>query len=214
MEPLEYLAALPAVDGHPMSACALEYVPVAVSIVSAIRNDDGAVSDFRLEYSNLAASAMAQDLARAFGQPLFDVVPSFREIGLFDHYVEVLSTGTPYTEQDVRLTGTYQDVDYDLRLDLVATPLGPDHLLSVSHDRTSEHHVKVRLTAVQETLSRRQQMERQIHAVNADLVGGLVEVQRALDRGDVQDARRAAADGAQRAAEVVTGLRDVIRTGV
>lgn len=214
MEPLEHLVALPAVDGHPMAAHGLELVPVSVSIISAMRDEEGAITDFRLEYSNLAASATSPDLARAFGQLLFDIVPAFREVGLFDRYVEVLASGDSYTQEDVRLAGTFGGAQYDLRLDIVATALDEDHVLSVSRDRTAEHQTNVRLGAVQATLSRRQQMERQINAVNAGLVNDLVEVQRALDRGDVEDARRHAAEGAQRAAEVVTGVRDAVRTGV
>ena len=213
MHPLEHLTQLPAVDGVAMAALALEHIPVSASIVSAIRDDDGTVTDFCIEYSNLAASAASNDRTEAYGKALFEIIPAFRDVGLFERYVEVLETGTPYTEENVRLTGTYGDIEYDIRVDVVATPLGPDHVLSVSHDRTSEHEVNVRLTNVQETLSRRQAVEQQIHEVNVGLVDDLVQVRRALDTGDIEAARTHAMNGAARAAGVVTGLRNVIRTG-
>lgn len=212
MHPLEILSKLPTVDGVAMAALALEHIPVSASIVSAIRGDDGEITDFCIEYSNLAASATSPDRTEAYGKPLFDVVPAFREVGLFERYVEVLESGMPYTAEGVRLTGTFGDIAYDVRLDVVATRLDAEHVLSVSHDRTAQHQTAVRLTNVQEALSRREQMERQINAVNAGLIEDLVGVQRAIDRNDLVEARRHAAEGAARAAEVVTGLRNVIRT--
>lgn len=213
MDPLSVLDALPAVGGHPMASRALDLLPVSASIVSAIRDDAGTVTDFRIEYSNQAASASSPDRTEAYGQALFDIIPAFRDVGLFDRYVEVLEGGSPYTEEGVRLRGTYGDLEYDVRVDVVAIRLDADHILSVSHDRTSEHNTSVRLANVQETLGRRERMERQINAVNAGLVEDLLGVQLALDRNDLVEARRRSLDGARRAAEVVTGLRDVIRTG-
>lgn len=196
-----------------MAALAFEHLPVSASIVSAIRDEDGVVTDFCIEYSNLAASASSPDRTEAYGQALFDIIPAFREVGMFDRYVEVLETGTPYTQEGVRLTGTYGDLEYDIRVDVVAIRLDEDHIMSVSHDRTEQHQASVRLVNVQESLNRRDQMERQINAVNAGLIEDLVGVQRALDRADLAEARRHATDGARRASEVVMGLRDVIRTG-
>lgn len=212
-EPLEILASLPAVDGVPLAAHALELVPVSLSIVKAMRDDDGTITDFCIEYSNLAASAASTDRTEAYGQALFDVIPAFREVGLFERYVEVLETGTAYTEENVRLSGTYGDIAYDVYLDVVATRLDDERVLSVSHDRTAQHQTSVRLVNVQEALGRREQMEQQINAVNAGLIEDLVDVQRALDRGDIAEAKRHALSGAHRAASVVTGLRNVIRTG-
>ncbi|MCW2922563.1 MAG: sensor hybrid histidine kinase [Thermoleophilia bacterium] len=213
MNPLEKLISLPSADGMPLAAVALEHLPVSASIVSAIRGEDGVVTDFCIEYSNLAASATSPDRTEAYGLALFDVIPAFREVGLFDRYVEVLDTGRAYTEEGVRLTGTYGDLEYDVRVDVVAIRLDANHILSVSHDRTEQHQASVRLVNVQEALSRREQMDRHINAVNAGLIEDLVDVQRALDRNDVGEARRHASRGAQRASEVVMGLRDVIRTG-
>lgn len=214
MHPLEILTTqLPGIDGVPMAALALEHMPVSASIVSAMRDEDGVITDFCIEYSNLAASASSPDRTEAYGKALFDIIPAFREVGLFERYVSALDTGTPFTTEGVRLTGTYGDIAYDIRVDVVAIPLGPDHVLSVSHDRTAQHETAVRLTNVQEALSRREQMERQINAVNAGLIEDLVGVQLAIDRNDLVEARRHASEGARRAADVVTGLRDVIRTG-
>ena len=42
----------------------------------------------------------------------------------------------------------------------VAVPLGTERVLSVSHDRTRQHETAIRLTRVQETLGRRELMER------------------------------------------------------
>ncbi|MCW2928843.1 MAG: sensor hybrid histidine kinase [Thermoleophilia bacterium] len=212
-DPLAILAGFPAVGDVPLAALALEHMPISASIVSAIRDDDGVIEDFCIEYSNLAASATSPDRTETYGKPLFEVIPAFQEVGLFDRFVASLETGEPFTQEGVRLTGTYGDIAYDVRLDVVGIPLGENHMLSVSHDRTAEHETSVRLTRVQETLGRREQLERQITAVNAGLIEDLLGVQRALDVNDTEDARRHARTGIQRAAEVVTGLRDVIRTG-
>lgn len=211
--PLDILSGLPSIDGHAMAAHALEMAPVAVSVVRAIRDERGRVEDFCIEYSNMAASATSADRTEAYGKALFDIIPAFRDVGLFEQYVRVLETGRSYTQENVRLTGSYDDIAYDVRLDVVATRLDDEHIMSVSHDRTAQHQVSVRLTNVQEQLGRREQMDRQINAVNAGLIEDLVGVQRALDVNDVAEARRHAASGALRAADVVTGLRNVIRTG-
>lgn len=211
--PLEILYALGPIEGLPVAVHMVEHLPVAATLISAMRDDDGTVTDFCVVYSNLAASATSPDRTETYGKALFDVIPAFREVGLFERYVEALETRTPYTQEGVRLTGTFGDIEYDVRLDVVAIPISDDLVLSVSHDRTEQHETSVRLTRVQETLSRREQLEQQIHTVNAGLVDDLVSVQRALDGGDVHEARRHAMHGVGLAAEVVTGLRDVIRTG-
>lgn len=212
-DPLEILAALPDIAGTSMAAHAVEHIPVALSIVKAIRDDEGMVTDFCVEYSNLAASAASNDRTETYGKALFDLIPAFREVGMFDEFVRVLETGATYTEENVRLAGTYGDIEYDTLIDVVATRLDAEHVLTVSHDRTTQHQMSVRLVNVQEALGRREQMERQINAVNAGLIEDLVGVQRAIDQNDLREARRHAANGTRRAAEVVTGLRDVIRTG-
>lgn len=213
LEPLEILAGLPDIAGTSMAAHAVETIPVALSIVKAIRDDDGEVADFCIEYSNLAASATSPNRTESYGKAFFDLIPAFREVGMFDSFVRVLETGEPYTEENVRLAGTYENIEYDVLVDVVATRLDDEHVMSVSHDRTAQHQMSVRLVNVQEALGRREQMERQINAVNAGLIEDLVGVQRAIEQNDLREARRHAANGTRRAAEVVTGLRDVIRTG-
>ncbi|MCW2924390.1 MAG: hypothetical protein JWM98_1794 [Thermoleophilia bacterium] len=205
------LRKLPDIDGVPAAVLAFEHVPVSASIVSAMRRD-GEIVDFCIEYSNRAAGAGTDDRTRHYGDPLFEVIPSFAESGLFERFVEVVEQQQPYSQDDVRLTGEYDGVKYDVVLEVVAIPLGGDQVLSVSHDRTAQHANAARLTMAQEQLERRARVEAQLRSVNEGLIDDLVSIQSALDSGDTRTAQHHASRGAARAAEVVVGLRELLRT--
>lgn len=206
---LRTLMELPTIEGLPIAVLAFEHFPLPASLVRAIRRD-GEVIDFCVEYSNLAASAGSPDRTSAYGKPLYEVIPAFKTTGLKDRFVRALEDKAPITETGVRLVGEYEGVAYDVVVDVVAVPLGDDHVLTVSNDRTSEHAIGGQLANAQEQLRRRRAIDEQVRAVNAGLIEDLVHVQRALDEGDVRSARTHARNGSERAAEVVVGLRGLL----
>ena len=207
------LTALDDIDGAPVAALALELMPVSASIVTAIR-EEGRIVDFSIVYSNRAASAGTDEATRTqhYGQPLFEVIPAFAESGLLARFIDVVERQESFAQDNVQLAGEYEGVKYDVVLEVAAVPLGGDHVLTVSHDRTSEHSTTARLTLAQEQLSRRAKAEAHLREVNNGIIDDLVHVQQALDTGDATEARRHASRGAQRAADIVLGIRDLIRT--
>lgn len=208
---LAALLDLPMVGDVPMATMALEHLPISASIVSAVR-EGGRITDFAIRYSNLAASTGTEDRAELYGKLLYDVIPAFRDTGLRDRFAEVVELQRPHTLEGVRLSGEYEGTPYDVVLDIVAVPLGGEHVLSVSHDRTEQHQATSRLVSTQQQLERRSGIERQLREVNKGLIEDLVEIQRSLDRSDIPNARRHAVQGSNRAAEVVVGLRGLLRS--
>jgi len=71
--------------------------PDSFTLLEAVRTPDGAIADFRCVYLNEAAVRMAKKpRERLLGQRLLQVHPGHREAGLFDTYVRVAETGTPW----------------------------------------------------------------------------------------------------------------------
>ena len=92
-----------------------------VSIASAIRDRDGRILDFRIEFVNEAAGAWAGVPRESMiGLITGELLPEFRSSGFFDTLREVVETGVPYFERgavvDDAITGG-ADVGgmYDLR---------------------------------------------------------------------------------------------------
>jgi signal transduction histidine kinase/ActR/RegA family two-component response regulator/putative methionine-R-sulfoxide reductase with GAF domain len=74
----------------------IENMPDAFSIYSAARDERGIIRDFQIDYVNAAACTIcgmgADDLAEG---RLLDILPDYRENGLFDEYCKVVETGFP-----------------------------------------------------------------------------------------------------------------------
>ena len=74
----------------------IENMPDAFSIYSAIRVETGAIGDFRIDYVNAAACRICDmgvgELAQ--GQ-LLEILPEYRENGLFAEFCRVVETGMP-----------------------------------------------------------------------------------------------------------------------
>jgi PAS domain S-box-containing protein len=65
-------------------------------IYSAVRDSEGRIVDFRVEYVNTAAceaNQMTRD--QQVGKRLCELLPAHRETGLFDEYCQVVETGNP-----------------------------------------------------------------------------------------------------------------------
>ena len=75
----------------------LDAIDEPVSIATAIRDRDGRILDFRLEYVNLAAAHWAGVEREALiGLITGEVLPDFRASGYFDSLRDVVETGVPY----------------------------------------------------------------------------------------------------------------------
>ena len=99
----------------------LDAIEEPVSIASAIRDRDGRLLDFRLEFVNLAAAEWA-GVAREsmIGLITGQLLPEFRSSGFFDTLAEVVETGVPYHEvgaqvDDAVTGGEWVGGIYDMR---------------------------------------------------------------------------------------------------
>jgi PAS domain S-box-containing protein len=105
-------------------------------IYSAVRDGDGKITDFRIEYVNAAACENnLMQKHEQVGKLLCEILPAHREIGLFDEYCTVVETGEPL----IRETFLYEDEYTRRRLkrsfDIRAAKLG-DGFIAVWRDVT------------------------------------------------------------------------------
>jgi PAS domain S-box-containing protein len=70
------------------------------AILSAVRDSNGQIIDFKYEYINKAGCKMNQKPHEEhMGKTLLELLPTHKEIGLFDEYVRVVETGQPLTKE-------------------------------------------------------------------------------------------------------------------
>ena len=99
----------------------LDTIDEPVSIASAIRDRDGRILDFRIEYVNPAAATWAGVEREALiGLITGELLPEFRASGYFDGLVNVVETGVPHYQEDAfaadRIAGgAWIGGTYDLR---------------------------------------------------------------------------------------------------
>ena len=92
-----------------------------VSIATAIRDPDGRILDFRLEFVNRAAAEWAGVPREAMiGLITGELLPEFRSSGFFDTLAEVVETGVPYHEAGAAVADAVTGGDwvggiYDMR---------------------------------------------------------------------------------------------------
>jgi hypothetical protein len=71
-----------------------------VAVMTALRDADDTIVDFRYEYVNPAFCAALGETAEALvGGRLLELYPSHLELGLFDAYCDVVYTGVPYVSE-------------------------------------------------------------------------------------------------------------------
>jgi PAS domain-containing protein len=92
-----------------------------ISVASAIRDREGRLLDFRLEFVNRAAADWAGVPREAIiGLITGELLPEFRSSGFFDTLAEVVETGVPYHEVGAKVAdevtgGAWVGGIYDLR---------------------------------------------------------------------------------------------------
>lgn len=109
----------PALDARLLAL--LDAIDEPVSIASAIRDRDGRLLDFRLEFVNQAAAEWAGVPREAMiGLITGELLPEFRSSGFFDTLAEVVETGVPYHEAGAQVAdavtgGAWVGGVYDMR---------------------------------------------------------------------------------------------------
>jgi PAS domain-containing protein len=99
----------------------LDTIDEPISIASAVRDRDGRLLDFRLEFVNRAAAEWAGVAREAMiGLITGELLPEFRSSGYFDTLAEVVETGVPYHEVGAQVAdgvtgGAWVGGIYDLR---------------------------------------------------------------------------------------------------
>jgi PAS domain-containing protein len=88
----------------------LDTIDEPMSIASAIRDRDGRILDFRIEFVNEAAAQWAGVPRESIvGLITGELLPEFRSSGFFDKLRDVVETGRPYDEEGAeaadRVTG-------------------------------------------------------------------------------------------------------------
>ena len=109
----------PLLDRHLLDV--LDAIEEPVSIARAIRDRDGRILDFRVEFVNEAVAEWA-GVAREsmIGLITGELMPEFRSSGFFDVLADVVETGVPYHETDAEVAdvvtgGRWVGGIYDLR---------------------------------------------------------------------------------------------------
>lgn len=78
----------------------LDAVDEPVSVATAIRDRDGRILDFRIDFVNLAAARWAGAAREVIiGLVTGDLLPEFRASGFFDTLRDVVETGRPYSRE-------------------------------------------------------------------------------------------------------------------
>ena len=99
----------------------LDAIDEPMSIATAIRDRDGRILDFRLEYVNDATARWAGVPRESMiGLITGELLPEFRSSGFFDTLAEVVETGVPYYEAgaevaDEVIGGSWVGGTYDMR---------------------------------------------------------------------------------------------------
>ena len=99
----------------------LDAIDEPLSIASTIRDRDGRILDFRLEFVNEATARWAGVPREAMiGRITGELLPEFRSSGFFDTLAEVVETGVPYHEAGAEVAdavtgGAWVGGIYDLR---------------------------------------------------------------------------------------------------
>jgi len=113
-------------------------------IYSAIRDEAGAIADFRIEYVNAAACAtnrMTQ--AEQIGKGLCELLPNHRKSGLFNEYCQVVETGKPLLKESFLYIDIFSGQTLVRFFDIRVTKLGDGFVASwrdVTEKKQAEAH--------------------------------------------------------------------------
>jgi PAS domain S-box-containing protein len=84
---------------------AFDQFPDGLSVLTAVRDDDGTIVDFLAVYANAALERISgMRIDEIVDHRLLDFVPAFRDAGPFEAYRDVVETGTPW-QMEVEFDG-------------------------------------------------------------------------------------------------------------
>jgi diguanylate cyclase len=124
----------------------LENLADGVVLLSAVRDDSGAITDFAYRYMNQSFERLLGKAADdVIGHTLLELFPSHVELGLFQAYRDVVETGTP-------LTMTIPDFDengVEASFEVTAAKVGDGYVV-VGRDVTERLAIQRRLAESEE----------------------------------------------------------------
>jgi hypothetical protein len=109
---------------------ALDLIDLPLTVAAAVRDRDGRLLDFRLEFANTAATRWA-GLARdaMVGRLVTDLIPGLRPVGLYDALAEVVASGTPFRQAGQPYEGNVEEGrSFAAVFDLLAVRVGDGYL--------------------------------------------------------------------------------------
>jgi hypothetical protein len=113
-----------------VARAALDRIDLPLTIATSVRDRDGRLLDFRLEFANLAATTWAglPDGAMT-GRLITDLIPSLRPTGLYDALAEVVASGQPFRQGGRPYEGSVEEGRaFSAVFDLFACRLGDGYL--------------------------------------------------------------------------------------
>jgi PAS domain S-box-containing protein len=143
-ERVEAAAALAASEARLRST--LDTMLEGITVQSSVRDADGRIVDFRIEYANASLGEILHVAPAAqIGRNVLDLFPAHRTTSLFEAYVAVVETGVPYESGPLH----YVDPDaaggpLDQIVEHRATKLGDGFVLSV-RDVTAHHRADLQM---------------------------------------------------------------------
>lgn len=114
-------------------------------VYSAIRDDQGKIIDFRIDYVNGAACQNNQlTYEQQIGKRLCELLPGHRENGLFDDYCQVVETGEPLIRDSLVYEDEYEQRRLVKVFDIRIAKLGDGFVATwrdVTHRRLTEEQL-------------------------------------------------------------------------
>ena len=120
---------------------AFDLYPDGLSVLTAVRDDDGTIVDFLATYANTALERISgMRIDEIVGHRLLDFVPAFREGGPFEAYRDVVETGTPW-QMEVEFDGLVGGARLSGVFEMRAVKLA-DGILVTYRDMTDLRHAE------------------------------------------------------------------------
>ena len=157
------------IAGNSRFRAALEAMLDSVVITTAVRDDDGRIVDFDVDYINPAAEVGQRPAEQIVGRRFLDVWPSITESPIWEMYLHTVETGEPivldnFTYGDV-INGRAVSATFDIR----ATRLD-DGFLQTFRDVTERRQAEETMTSQAAQLARNAaELEDRIQQRTADL---------------------------------------------
>ncbi|WP_052288586.1 PAS domain-containing protein [Leptolyngbya iicbica] len=131
-------------------------------IFTAIRDDAGQITDFRIEYLNQAACVINQMPRDAqVGCGLCEVLPAHRESGLFDEYCRLVETGEPLLKESLVYEDEFNGRRLSRAFDLRANKLN-DGFVASWRDITQRKQLEFELNETVASLRQQQSYLQQL----------------------------------------------------